>query len=117
MAADSGAALVFSAWYRELTRLVYADELGELFRESWEQRGAFMISVMKGEGAYARRGGLAQWRSEVQLQRELRRIGFTSPMQYLRNVAVRGTYRFVPEPIRKRAYRRLIARGSSVDHA
>jgi hypothetical protein len=25
---------------------------------------------------------------------------------------VRGTYRFVPEPIRRIAYRRLIARGS-----
>ena len=70
-----------------------------------------------GDGAYARRGGVAQWRSELQLQRALRRIGFTSRTQYVRNVAVRGTYRFVPEPIRRRAYRRLIARGSSVDHA
>jgi penicillin amidase len=49
MAVDSQAALVFSAWYRELTRLVYADELGDLFQDSWEQRGAFMIAVMKGE--------------------------------------------------------------------
>jgi penicillin amidase len=54
MAVDSAAALVFSAWYRELTRLVYADELGDLFRESWDQRGAFMMAVMKGEAAYAR---------------------------------------------------------------
>jgi penicillin amidase len=54
MSVDSAAALVFSAWYRELTRLVYADELGELFRESWDQRGAFMIAVMKGEGGYSR---------------------------------------------------------------
>jgi penicillin G amidase len=54
MAVDSAAALVFSAWYRELTRLVYADELGDLFRESWEQRGAFMIAAMKGERGYER---------------------------------------------------------------
>jgi penicillin amidase len=54
MAVDSAAALVFSAWYRELTRLVYADELGELFRESWEQRGAFMIAAMKGERGFER---------------------------------------------------------------
>ena len=54
MSVDSAAALVFSAWYRELTRLVYSDELGELFKDSWEQRGAFMIAVMKGEGGYAR---------------------------------------------------------------
>ncbi len=76
-----------------------------------------LLMYRVGEGAYARRGGVAQWRSELRLQRELRRIGFTSRTQYLRNVAVRGTYRFVPEPIRKRAYRRLIARGSSLDHA
>jgi penicillin amidase len=51
---DSAAPLVFAAWYRELTRLVYADELGDLFADSWEQRAGFMVPVMKGEGAYAR---------------------------------------------------------------
>lgn len=54
MAADSPAPLVFSAWYRELTRLVYADELDEIFRESWEQRAGFMLPVMKGENGYER---------------------------------------------------------------
>ena len=54
MSADSTPALVFSAWYRELTRLVYGDELGALFRDSWEQRGAFMIAVLKGEPGYER---------------------------------------------------------------
>ena len=54
MAIDSAAALVFSAWYRELTRLVYADELGELFQESWDLRATFMIAVMKGERGYER---------------------------------------------------------------
>ena len=54
MAVDSAAALVFSAWYRELTRLVYSDELGDLFRDSWEQRGAFMMAVMKGERGFQR---------------------------------------------------------------
>ena len=28
-----------AAWYRELTRLVYADELGDLFAESWSCAG------------------------------------------------------------------------------
>jgi hypothetical protein len=32
-------------------------------------------------------------------------------------VFVRGTFRFLPEPVRRRAYRKLIARGSSADHA
>jgi penicillin G amidase len=54
MTIDSAAPLVFSAWYRELTRLVYADELGDLFNESWEMRATFMIGVMKGDKAYAR---------------------------------------------------------------
>jgi penicillin G amidase len=39
---------VFAAWYRELTRLVYADELGDLFRDSWELRAQFMFAVLKG---------------------------------------------------------------------
>jgi penicillin amidase len=54
MDVDAAAPLVFSAWYRELTRLVYADELGALFRDSWESRGTFMLAVMKGEPGYER---------------------------------------------------------------
>jgi penicillin G amidase len=54
MVVDSAAPLAFAAWYRELTRLVYADELGELFNESWEMRATFMIAVMKGERGYER---------------------------------------------------------------
>jgi penicillin amidase len=54
MAVDSKPALIFSAWYREVTRLVYSDELGDLFKESWEQRGAFMIAALKGERGYER---------------------------------------------------------------
>ena len=56
---DSAAPLVFSAWYRELTRLVYADELGDLFRDGWDQRAAFMIPVMKGER------GLEKWCDDI----------------------------------------------------
>ncbi|HUQ28540.1 MAG TPA: penicillin acylase family protein [Usitatibacter sp.] len=51
MRIDSPAPLVFSAWYRELTRLVYADELDEMFKDSWDLRAAFMIRVMKGDYA------------------------------------------------------------------
>ncbi|QTX05289.1 glycosyltransferase [Agromyces archimandritae] len=71
-----------------------------------------LVMYRVGAGAYARRGGREQWRSELALQRELRRLGFTSPAQYARNVGVRGVYRFVPEPIRKVAYRRFIAGGA-----
>jgi penicillin amidase len=48
MKADAAAPLVFTSWYRELTRLVYADELGDLFAESWDLRAAFMLNVLKG---------------------------------------------------------------------
>ena len=54
MKADSAAALVFNAWYRELTRLVYADELGELFADAWELRATFMINVLTAQGGQER---------------------------------------------------------------
>jgi penicillin amidase len=59
MTAEAAAPLVFAAWYRELTRLVYADELGELFDESWEQRLQFMTSVIKAQR------GLDRWCDDV----------------------------------------------------
>ncbi len=68
-----------------------------------------LVYYRVGAGAYARRGGRALFRSEVALQRRFRRLGITTRGQYLRNVAVRGGYRLVPEPLRKIAYRRLIA--------
>jgi glycosyltransferase involved in cell wall biosynthesis len=60
-------------------------------------------------GAYRRRGGLAQLRTELGLQRRLRALGFTTRAQCARNVAVRGGYRLVPEALRRVAYRRLVA--------
>jgi penicillin G amidase len=59
MATSAAAPLVFSAWYRELTRLVYADELGELFDDSWDLRATFMIPVMKAER------GMERWCDDV----------------------------------------------------
>jgi penicillin G amidase len=54
MKVDSPAPLVFTAWYRELSRLVYADELGDLFNETWEMRAAFMINILKDVDGEAR---------------------------------------------------------------
>lgn len=64
------------------------------------------------DGAYGRRGGWQHFRSEVGLQRELRRIGLTSRGQWLRNVLLRGPYRLVPVGVRARAYRRFATRGT-----
>ncbi len=63
-----------------------------------------------GAGSYARRGGVRLLRSEVALQRRLRREGFTSRTQFVRNVTMRGGYRLVPEQVRRAAYRRLVVR-------
>jgi len=69
-----------------------------------------LVFYRVGAGAYARRGGVGMVRSEWLLQRRLRDLGFTSRAQFVRNIAVRGSYRLVPERVRKAAYRRIIAR-------
>jgi glycosyltransferase involved in cell wall biosynthesis len=68
-----------------------------------------LVCYRVGAGAYARRGGIGLLRSEVRLQRRFRELGFTTRAQFVRNVAVRGGYRLVPEAVRRTAYQRLIA--------
>ena len=68
-----------------------------------------LVLYRVGAGAYRRRGGLAQLRTELGLQRRLHALRFTTTPQYLRNVVVRGGYRLVPEGVRRVAYRRLVA--------
>ncbi len=47
--------LLFNAWYRELTRLIYADELGpELFADYWEQRAGFVLNVLSDKDGQSR---------------------------------------------------------------
>ncbi len=71
-----------------------------------------LVHYRVGDGAYARRGGRQLLRSELALQRRFRDLGLTTRGQYLRNVAVRGGYRLVPEGVRKVAYRSLLANRS-----
>ncbi|MGA0568909.1 glycosyltransferase [Rathayibacter sp. KR2-224] len=61
-------------------------------------------------GAYHRRGGWKLFSSEVQLQVVLRRERFTSLAQFIRNVVVRGGYRFVPTTVRRLVYRKISVR-------
>jgi GT2 family glycosyltransferase len=68
-----------------------------------------LVRYRVGAGAYARRGGRRLLRSELALQRRFRQLGITTRGEYLRNVAVRGGYRLVPESLRRLAYRALIA--------
>ena len=74
-----------------------------------------LVYYRVGAGAYARRGGTELLRSELALQRRFRQLGITTRGEYLRNVAVRGGYRLVPEAVRRTAYRALIAnRGARI---
>jgi GT2 family glycosyltransferase len=68
-----------------------------------------LVRYRVGAGAYARRGGRRLLRSEIAVQRRFLQLGITSRSEFLRNVAVRGGYRLVPERLRRAAYRALIA--------
>lgn len=67
-----------------------------LFRSSPQQR--------------ARRAPRGIGRSEVRLQRELRRAGLVGPLGTARNLVVRTAYRMLPAGLMARAYRRVFLR-------
>lgn len=54
MALDRPEPLIATAWLRELTRSVYADELGELFPANWAERPLFMLGVLRDEQGQSR---------------------------------------------------------------
>jgi glycosyltransferase involved in cell wall biosynthesis len=68
-----------------------------------------LVFYRVGARAFKRRGGTALLRSELRLQREFRRLGFTSPAEYLRNIMVRGGYRLIPWWFRRAMYRPIVA--------
>ena len=45
---DAGlvAPTIFHAWYRALTRAIYADELGDLFARAWRDRPLFVLATL-----------------------------------------------------------------------
>lgn len=63
-----------------------------------------LVLYRVGAGAYERRGGLRLLRSEVVLQWRMVRSGFTTPIQFLRNLAVRGIWRVTPAAVRQPLY-------------
>lgn len=48
MKRDRPEPLIFNAWMRALTKAVYADELGDLFKAYWGMRPVFMKNVLMG---------------------------------------------------------------------
>lgn len=69
-----------------------------------------LVRYRVSDGAYGRRGGWALLRSELALQRAMRRTGFTTGREHARNVVVRGAYRMIPESFRKALYRLAFVR-------
>lgn len=69
-----------------------------------------LVLYRVGAGAYARRGGARLLASELRLQWRMRRIGFVTRTQMVRNMVLRGGYRLVPEALRRGAYRADVKR-------
>lgn len=59
MTVESAEPLIVSAWLRELGRLIYADELGDMFDGAWAHRADFMVHVL------ADSGGQGHWCDDV----------------------------------------------------
>jgi penicillin amidase len=59
MTIDRTEPLIASAWWRELARAIYADELGDAFRQNWLMRAQFTNNVLSGDA------GLARWCDDV----------------------------------------------------
>ena len=59
MAVEGAEPLIVSAWLRELGRLIYADELGDMFDAEWAHRADFMYHVL------ADTGGQGHWCDDV----------------------------------------------------
>ncbi|MCD1145678.1 glycosyltransferase [Kocuria sp. LUK] len=67
-----------------------------------------LVGYRVSAGSYERRGGMRVFRAELALQARLRGIGHVSSLQWVRNVVVRGGYRFVPTRLRELAYRTMV---------
>lgn len=67
-----------------------------------------LVGYRVSAGSYERRGGWPVFRAELALQARLRGIGHIGFLQWVRNVVVRGGYRFVPTRLRELAYRTMV---------
>lgn len=67
-----------------------------------------LVGYRVSAGSYERRGGWRVFRAELALQSRLRGIGHIGFLQWVRNVVVRGGYRFVPTRFRELTYRAMV---------
>ena len=82
-----------------------------------ENIAAPLVHYRVGAGAFARRGGWQEAKTEWALQREMLRIGFITPAQYVRNVVVKGVYRLLPASFKRVLFRRFVGGGLPGDRA
>lgn len=68
-------------------------------------------------GAFARRGGWQEAKTEWALQGAMRMIGFITTGQYLRNVVMKGAYRLLPASLKRVLFRRFVGGGLPGDKA
>jgi len=59
MAAERAEPLIAWAWWREFSRAIYADELGEAFARNWRARARFLTAVLED------RNGQGRWCDDV----------------------------------------------------
>ncbi len=62
MSIERAEPLIAWAWWRELARAIYADELGDAFRQNWLARAVFTNKVLSGDAGHAR------WCDDVRTQ-------------------------------------------------
>ncbi|MGO2557179.1 glycosyltransferase [Brachybacterium sp.] len=62
---------------------------------------------------FARRGGSRLFASDVRLQRRMLLDRVLSPAEFLRNLVLRGIYRFAPGWVRRLGYRRFVERSDT----
>jgi glycosyltransferase involved in cell wall biosynthesis len=68
-----------------------------------------LVGYRVSAAAYRRRGGPRLVLGELRLQRTLRAIGFTSRLQFLRNVVLRVGFELAPAGLRQHPLRRALA--------
>jgi glycosyltransferase involved in cell wall biosynthesis len=71
-----------------------------------------LVHARTGPDHLSRRGGLGYARSELTLQREMRRRGLISRGAFVRNVCVRFIARVMPSFVRRHLYKQVRYRGS-----
>ncbi|MGO3146389.1 MAG: glycosyltransferase [Leucobacter sp.] len=76
-----------------------------------------LVKYRVGAGAFARRGGWQEAKTEWALQGAMHQIGFINRAEYLRNVVVKGAYRLMPASLKRVLFRRFVSSGLPGDRA